>query len=217
MEAFDGMIVCQAAAGSAHSVALTGDGQVHTWGYGWFGQLGLGDTLSHSSPQLVVFGEEHNAGTIAHVAAGADHSVVTTGTSFNRYPLPFPSLPFPSSLLISAHGCVCRTDEGRVFSWGNCRHGQLGIGIERNSNTPVSVQELRGTFVSMVWAGRDHSLALSDTGSLFAWGRGLNGQLGNDATSNALWPCQVQFPAEYVRVLACRGSAVWLCCVYKLR
>ena len=93
VEAFDGMIVCQAAAGSAHSVALTGDGQVHTWGYGWFGQLGLGDTLSHSSPQLVVFGEEHNAGTIAHVAAGADHSVVTTGTSFNPYPLLFPSLP----------------------------------------------------------------------------------------------------------------------------
>ena len=52
------------------------------------------------------------------------------------------------------------TDEGRVYAWGSCAHGQLGLGIERSTNVPTAVFELRQAFVAMVWAGREHSLAL---------------------------------------------------------
>lgn len=55
---------------------------------------------------------------------------------------------------------ACATDEGRVYAWGSCAHGQLGLGIERSTNVPTSVFELRQAFVAMVWAGREHSLAL---------------------------------------------------------
>ena len=68
----------------------------------------------------------------------------------------------------AVHGAVCMTrspvvdgtDEGRVYAWGSCAHGQLGLGIERSTNVPTAVFELRQAFVAMVWAGREHSLAL---------------------------------------------------------
>ena len=47
VEAFDGKRVQQVAAGFAHTVAVTTDGEVFTFGYGSFGQLGNGDIRNH--------------------------------------------------------------------------------------------------------------------------------------------------------------------------
>ena len=66
--------------GSSLSVPIglrVGDGEVLAWGYGWYGQLGLGTTQSTNSPVLLSFPTD--AGSIAYVAAGGDHSLATTG------------------------------------------------------------------------------------------------------------------------------------------
>ncbi|KAJ1285675.1 hypothetical protein BS78_03G295300 [Paspalum vaginatum] len=49
----DGERVVQIASGTEHSALVTGKGSVFTWGWGEHGQLGLGDTSDHASPQRV--------------------------------------------------------------------------------------------------------------------------------------------------------------------
>ncbi|XP_031742189.1 ultraviolet-B receptor UVR8 isoform X3 [Cucumis sativus] len=51
--ALSGIKVLDIAAGAEHSVIVTEDGGVKTWGWGEHGQLGLGDTCDHTNPQTV--------------------------------------------------------------------------------------------------------------------------------------------------------------------
>lgn len=53
VQALAGKAVVQLAAGLSHSVALTADGEVWTFGSGQEGQLGLGHTHSEPSPRKV--------------------------------------------------------------------------------------------------------------------------------------------------------------------
>ena len=51
VEALRGQIVVQAEAGCEHSVALTSDGALYTWGHGDSGRLGHGETKSENKPR----------------------------------------------------------------------------------------------------------------------------------------------------------------------
>lgn len=53
--------------------------------------------------------------------------------------------------------------------------GQLGIGDKKNKHTPTNVEALVDHFITKVACGSEHTLALSDTGVCFAWGRGREG------------------------------------------
>ena len=73
----------------------------------------------------------------------------------------------------SAH-CVCVSDFGRVFSWGNNPFGQLGDASATQRNSPVEViipaNGISNKKIVTVSAGLHFSLALSDDGLTFAWG-----------------------------------------------
>uniref|UniRef100_A0A6I8P1W7 Uncharacterized protein n=1 Tax=Ornithorhynchus anatinus TaxID=9258 RepID=A0A6I8P1W7_ORNAN len=71
------------------------------------------------------------------------------------------------------------TRDGELFSWGDDEHGQLGL--ERAwvpCPAPQRVCALAGVPLARMEAGGAHSLALSATGAVFAWGRNDRGQLG---------------------------------------
>jgi len=53
IEAFAGQRVVTVAAGSAHSLAITADGAVFTWGGGAFGKLGHGDEQHELLPKKI--------------------------------------------------------------------------------------------------------------------------------------------------------------------
>ena len=62
--------------------------------------------------------------------------------------------------------------ESDVYVWGNNAHGQLGIGDGQSmSSTPVHLDCLVGLCFVQLSAGGHHSLALTVSGTLFAWGR----------------------------------------------
>ncbi|MCC8066848.1 MAG: hypothetical protein LIO94_07075 [Clostridiales bacterium] len=63
--------VIKVAQGAYHSVALTSDGQVYTWGLGASGQLGNGSTDNSTIPVAVVNGDTALSG-IVDIAAGED-------------------------------------------------------------------------------------------------------------------------------------------------
>ncbi len=88
-------------------------------------------------------------------------------------------------------------------------YGKLGIGDEEKHTSPVLVEELQvamltsvtrrvhrnsifqGKGVRAVACGGFHSVALSDTGSVYCWGGGDKGQLGLGNDKSQTLPCVV--------------------------
>lgn len=84
---------------------------------------------------------------------------------------------------------IALKDNGAVWSWGINEYGQLGNGTDiYSSNIPVRVSGLTG--VMAVAAGREHSVALREDGTVWAWGDNRLGQLGTNLGASNI-PVQV--------------------------
>ena len=75
VEAFDGQRVLAVSAGEYHSLTLTADGAVWSWGSGGEGQLGHGDRQSQPLPKKIVAFTGHR---VVAVSAGEYHSLTLT-------------------------------------------------------------------------------------------------------------------------------------------
>ncbi|MGA2879878.1 MAG: choice-of-anchor D domain-containing protein [Bryobacteraceae bacterium] len=73
--------------------------------------------------------------------------------------------------------------------WGDNAYGELGNGVNVNSNLPVQVGTLADV-VAMA-GGFYHSLALKSTGTVWSWGDNQSGELGNGSNTNNNVPAQV--------------------------
>ena len=69
-------------------------------------------------------------------------------------------------------------ENGEVYGWGYNGNGQLGLGNNINQLNPQRVTGLQGVVVTSVVCGYAHTLAVTDEGSLYAWGANSYGQLG---------------------------------------
>jgi len=198
--------VVDISAGSYHSLALTSTGEVYAWGYNNYGQLGDGTTTNKSTPTRVI----GLPADVVKVVAGYSHSLALTssgdiyawgynyygqlgnGTTSNSYtPVKV------TGLTISAIGVTAGEDyslalmsSGEVYAWGKNSNGQLGDGTTTNRYTPTKVTGLP-TDVVKVTAGSAHSLALTSSGSIYAWGYNYYGQLGDGTTNASSVPKQV--------------------------
>jgi len=77
-----------------------------------------------------------------------------------------------------------------VWAWGYNNSGQLGDGTLTSRRSPVSVV---GGFTDwcQVSAGCQHSLAVRNNGTAWAWGSNVQGQLGNNTTTSSRSPVSV--------------------------
>ena len=94
VEAFVGRSVIAVSAGAYHSLAITADGAVWSWGNEHYGKLGHGDQQDQLLPKEV---EAFARQRVAAVLAGEDHSLAITA-------------------------------DGAVFTWGKGEDGCLGHG-----------------------------------------------------------------------------------------
>jgi len=99
-----------------------------------------------------------------------------------------------SSLAIAAEACsVARgaghtlilSGEGTVFSCGSNSLGQCGLGHTRSVRVPRPVVTLRGRRAVSVSCGEEHSAVVTEDGSLYTFGRGTEGQLGQGRSSRS--------------------------------
>src|SRR5436190_1366378 len=121
------------------------------WGYGVQGELGNG-----------IFYTTGNGG----VATPVQVSGLTTITAIAEG---------------GYHGMALKSD-GTVWAWGLGALGELGDGNFYTTGnggvaTPVQVSGLNT--VTAIAGGRGHSLAVKSDGTLWAWGDGREGQLGD--------------------------------------
>ncbi len=77
------------------------------------------------------------------------------------------------------------TFEGSVLAFGRNLDGQLGIGSRKEAKLPTLVSGLKDDMIVEVAAAGDFSLAMADTGSVFAWGNNTGGQLGKAPLEDA--------------------------------
>lgn len=92
-----------------------------------------------------------------------------------------------------------------LLGWGNNHQGELGNGRTTSSDKPVRVKLPRRTAISQATAGCFHSLAVTTTGQVLAWGLNSNGQLGDGSTKGSRTPVKVKLPKN-TRVTAARAG-----------
>ncbi|KAM6220950.1 E3 ISG15--protein ligase HERC5 [Rhynchocyon petersi] len=212
-------IIIQVACGDYHSLALSKGGELLAWGQNSHGQLGVGG-IGHSisTPQTVV----HLTGVpVAQISAGEAHSMALSISgniySWGRNDLgqlglghtdskDFPSLIEELDKEVEFLTCggshtVLLTKDGRVFTFGAGKYGQLGHDSTQNELRPRLVTALFGNRVTQIACGRYHTLAyVSDLGKVFSFGCGSEGQLGNGGTHNQLIPLPMKLPSEELRL-----------------
>jgi trimeric autotransporter adhesin len=85
----------------------------------------------------------------------------------------------------SLHCAAIKTD-GTLWTWGNGTNGRLGNAVTTNVSTPVTTFA-GGTNWKQVSTGSFHTAAVKTDGTLWTWGNGTNGQLGdNTITSKSI-------------------------------
>lgn len=78
---------------------------------------------------------------------------------------------------------VAVAERGILLAWGSNGHGQLGLGDTSDRAEPSIVVTLAGVeHASAVACGAEHSVAVTSTGYVYAWGAGESGQLGYTPT-----------------------------------
>jgi RCC1 and BTB domain-containing protein len=82
---------------------------------------------------------------------------------------------------------VAVTDEGNVFAWGQNDRHQCGNGGKEYVKFPMQIN-FDNEKIIKVMCGWDHTLALTDSGSIYAWGRNYTAQCGTGTRDNVKFP-----------------------------
>ena len=215
-----GKTVMSVASSTRHSLALCSDGTVAAWGDNTKGRLGDGTTTSSSVPVAVVATGVLAGKQVIAVAAGLNHSLAlcsdgtvaawgsnllghlgNSGATDSSVPVAVTTsgvLLGKTVVAISAGNdhCLAICSDGAVVAWGSNYDGQLGIGSTPpyTSNVPVLVSTsgiLAGKSVTSISASDLSSLALCSDGTVAAWGRNAEGQLGDGTTTLRLAPVDI--------------------------
>ncbi len=176
--------------------ALASDGSAYCWGLNEYGELGVGDLLTRTSPQLVampvgvtftqiVGGFQHACGLTAAGAAYCwgynGYGQLGLGAVSNQttpQPVIMPvGVTFTSLQAGSMHMCGL-TAGGAAYCWGDNRVGQLGIGNVTIQNTPQPVSMPVGVTFDRLLSGGNHVCGSVTGVGLYCWGYNLWGQLG---------------------------------------
>jgi len=161
------------------------------WGVNTYGQLGTGNTTSYSSPVQV-------PGSWNQVSSAWTWK--TTGNATDAFSMGIKTV-------------------GTGWAWGNNNYGQLGLGNTTAYSSPV---QLAGSWNQLSCGGQGwdnlFSLGIRSNQTLWAWGDGSFGQLGQNSTTSYSSPVQVgalswsSVSAGYAQWLGIQtNGTLWAC------
>ncbi len=189
----------QIAAGDGFSLGLDTNGYLWSFGNNADGELGIGNTISKSSPVQV------SASTVwSKISAGVWHSagITSTGALFTwgyndsyqlgltdqttrKSPVQVQVGTSWSQVAAGYEYSVGITSAGTLMGWGNGDYNQgwdgtlnlLYTNMGDAGSSPTQILNTTGSF-TQVRAGINHALALRTDGRLYAWGNAAFGQTG---------------------------------------
>ena len=161
----------QVSGGFFCTAAIKTDGTLWTWGYSSaVGVLGINATTGRSTP-------------VTTFAGGNNWKQVSCG---------------------GAHMTAIKTD-GTLWVWGWVGRGQLGNGtISQNKSTPVTTFA-GGNNWKQVSCGQYYTAAIKTDGTLWVWGGGIYGQLGNAKTTDVSTPVTTFAGGTNWKQVSCGG------------
>jgi len=194
-----------------HLGAIDSNGTLFMWGLNDYGQLGDGTSINRSSPVQIgsdswtlvaTVGAARGTGAIRSDgklftwgAAGATLGQGPSATTNKSSPVQVGSSSWTALNGGYDHFLAIRSG-GTLFSWGGNYYGQLGdgdIGYGGAKDSPVQIGSSSWT---VVWAGIQKSFAIRSDGTLWGWGDGALGQLGNGNFFNNWNPSPIQIGSE---------------------
>ncbi|XP_037401666.1 probable E3 ubiquitin-protein ligase HERC1 isoform X2 [Pygocentrus nattereri] len=185
-----------------HTLAVTAEGEVFSWGDGDYGKLGHGNSATQKYPKLIqgpLLGK-----VVVCVSAGYRHSAAVTNDGelytwgegdFGRlghsdsHSRNVPTLVKDISgvgqaACGSSHTIAVALDGRIVWSFGGGDNGKLGHGDTNRVYRPKVIEALHGYIIRKVCAGSQCSLALTSAGQVFAWGCGSCLGCGSSETTS---------------------------------
>lgn len=178
--------------------AITYGNSLYAWGNNNFGQTGTGNNAQSINIPTKVNGITGNIKKIYTIDKSAfaltdDGSVYAWGDNTNgmlglgvsnaivNTPKKITSINgIIKDLVVNYNNfsVFALTEDNSLYVWGNNQNGQLGI-VNNNgiTNTPTKVNGITGN-IKRIYAGDYSTYALTEDGSLYAWGNNQNGQLG---------------------------------------
>lgn len=189
------------------TAAIKTDGTLWCWGSNNSGQLGDNTIVHRSSPvqtvtynnnwKQVSMGFQHTAGLkidgTLWMWGNNTGGQLGDNTTINR--------SSPVQVLGSAtnwnqvscgkfHTCAIKTD-GTLWGWGSTPYGELGNNQTATLQYSSPIQTISsGTNWKYVSAGYQTTAAIKTDGTLWLWGRGSEGQIGNNAVASVSSPVQ---------------------------
>ena len=171
--------------GQNHTITLSNDGTVHSFGMNNKGQLGLGHNKDVSLPTPIP-----NLPKIKLISCGLNFSICVDcegciwsfGSNYGQlgptnFNVPQKILNIPPVLSVAcgySHTLIITNDED-LWSCGTNKFGQLCLGNEESSLIP---QKTSFSNISKISAGCGHSLFQNNKGEIFACGHNQLGQCG---------------------------------------
>ena len=218
------------AVGIKVSAAVKTDGTLWTWGQNLDGQLGTGNTTARSSPGTTAGGGtnwKQASCSYAHVAAVKTDGTLWTWGYNNSGQLGTGNTTARSSPGTTAgggtnwkqvalaqgnlnwRGVAIKTD-GTLWTWGTNGFGGLGDGTTTNRSSPGTTAG-GGTNWKQVDSAYDMTVAVKTDGTLWTWGRGTSGQLGDGTVTSRSSPGTIAGGGTNWKQVACvyrTGAAI---------
>ena len=180
-------------AGDNHTCATTASGELHCWGHGAGGRLGLGNVSDATAPGRVgtrtdwasVSASGHTCATTTsgqlHCWGEADDGLLGLGdgvTSDVTAPRRVGTRSDWATVSVGRFHTCATTTSGQLHCWGKADDGRLGLGdsVTSDATAPQRVGDLTGW--ASVSAGGFHTCATTTSGQLHCWGEWTSGRLG---------------------------------------
>ncbi|GAB1606906.1 hypothetical protein Ahia01_000973300, partial [Argonauta hians] len=173
-----------------HSLAMSTDGQVFSWGDGDYGKLGHGNTISQKNPKLiqgpltgkvvkcVSAGHRHSAFVTEdgelYTCGDGDYGRLGHGDSNSKnVPTCIKDVSGVGQVACGSSHTIAVSQDGRtVWSFGGGDNGKLGHGDTNRLYKPKVIDTFTEFYIRKVVCGTQSSLALTSSGQVYAWGCG---------------------------------------------
>ena len=191
--------IIHVACGAHHTLLITSDGFLYTFGNEAHGALGHGPAGYYRA--LDGNKRSNNIPMLNRFLLSYDYDPAT------KFDVRSTRLPIAVNYATAGDGFSIIVDQaGVVWSWGVNTYGTLGIGDTTTRHFPTRVESLvdRQEIIKEVHAGAEHVLAITVQGSCWTWGHGSGGRLGRGDVYDSTVPAYV---SHLSTIFVATGSA----------